>query len=310
MGRVEKMLEATESVSVAFMIFSRVAARDRQAIFCFFEGEDEKYYSGRINFVFGHRPWHPINCGGKNAVLETQREIRSRTYYDKHTVAFFVDRDFDEPISRTMADEIYETPCYSIENLYCDPQAIKRILSAEFGLADQAGLNEQFTQIYDRILECQNAFHELILPLNLFIKAHRLAEKHSGIKRLNLKNVRLEQVVSICLDKVERLIADEDLNSLYPESIPIENIDFSSIPSFHGTNLCYELRGKYELEFIRIILCRLKEACSCKEHVFCRKGYSVKLNLTKANTISELSQYATTPPCLIKFLTKLAGWPP
>ena len=62
-------------------------------------------------------------------------------------------------------------------------------------------------------------------------------------------------------------------------------------------------RGKQHLEFFRSFLGKLKED-RCKKsarEIFKLKG-NVKLNLTKANSISELSQYAETPSCLKAFL--------
>lgn len=309
MERLERMIEETKSSSVAFMTFVRIAAKDRSAVFCFFEGEDEKYYGVRIGLHLYDRSWHPMSCGGKLAVLELHDEIASRKYYKDIDVAFFVDRDFDAPLANDADSNIYETPCYSIENFYCDTNSIKRIMSAEFGISEQAGTNGYFNLVFDRMFKAQEAFHKAILPINYFIKAHRQKEKSDRRARLNLQNVSVDQLVKICLDGVEAIVSSENLNYLFPNSYPIGELGVDGMPPFDNNRLCYDLRGKYELEFIRCVLSKLKEACSNKKHEFYRKGYSIKLNLTKANVVSELSQYATTPPCLHAFLSRLAGQP-
>ncbi|MBS0925997.1 hypothetical protein JK188_16050, partial [Providencia sp. JGM181] len=93
---------------------------------------------------------------------------------------------------------------------------------------------------------------------------------------------------------------------------------FSELPSDLIINLdeskCYlenlngELwfRGKQNLEFFRIFLQKIKED-RCKKTgrcIFKEKG-NVRLQLSKLNCISELSQYAETPKCLHEFLSKL-----
>lgn len=309
MDRVERMIEETKASSVALMTFIRIAVKDRSAVFCFFEGEDEKYYSVRIAMHFRDRSWHPISCGGKSAVIELHAEISSRQYYRDIGVAFFVDKDFDAPLTLAADSNIYETPCYSVENFYCDNSSIKRIMSAEFGISEQAGTNEYFNSVFNRIIATQADFHNAIEPVNRFIKAHRSKENVEGRARLNLQNVNLDQLVKIRLDGVDAVVSPEDLNEIFPDSYPIGELGLDGPSPFNGGKLCYELRGKYELEFVRCVLSKLREACSKKEHQFYRRGYSVKLNLTKANAISELSQYATTPPCLHAFLSRIAGRP-
>lgn len=306
MSRVDRMLAETEIASVAFMTFVRIAAKNRSAIFCFFEGEDEKYYGVRISLCLRDKTWHPINCGGKLAVLELRKEISSRQFYSDVTVAYFVDRDFDEPIQADGNQNIYETPCYSVENLYCDEESIKRILSAEFGMSEHAGTNDCFNSAFETVIRTQNEFHQQIIPLNLFIKAHRLKERIDGNARLNLSNVSIDHVVKIRLDGVTSVAAFECFNRLFPESYPVGDLDITGVPQFDSGKLYYELRGKYELDFIRSVLSKLKQACSSKGHALHRKGYAIKLNLTKGNAISELSQYASTPPCLMSFLGRLA----
>ncbi len=62
-------------------------------------------------------------------------------------------------------------------------------------------------------------------------------------------------------------------------------------------------RGKQNLDFFRAFILLLRDDRGKKSgrELFLKSG-KVKLQLTKANTLSELSQYADTPTCLKKFL--------
>ncbi|MEZ8652053.1 hypothetical protein AB6D92_24275 [Vibrio splendidus] len=62
------------------------------------------------------------------------------------------------------------------------------------------------------------------------------------------------------------------------------------------------LRGKQQLEFLRLFLTRLKDERSKKDNVIFSKRTPVKLQLSKANILSELSQYAVTTSCLVEYL--------
>ena len=66
-------------------------------------------------------------------------------------------------------------------------------------------------------------------------------------------------------------------------------------------NYSLNFRGKNQLDFFVEFLNKLK--CLRKEGKYFETKYDVKLNITN-NRLSELSQYAVTPPQLEKFLTE------
>ena len=58
--------------------------------------------------------------------------------YEKVCTMFFVDRDYD--FSQKQIDEdLFVTPCYSIENLYVQRECFVNILQSEFGLNEIEG---------------------------------------------------------------------------------------------------------------------------------------------------------------------------
>ena len=117
MPQLEKLRAARSSISVQFMNFMKVVSKDRSILVCFFEGEDEKYFSIRINTIRADLKWTGINCAGKSNVISLKDKITTHTKYQQSFVAFFIDNDFHDDAIQAQPN-IYITPCYSVENIY------------------------------------------------------------------------------------------------------------------------------------------------------------------------------------------------
>lgn len=100
--------------------------------FCFYEGEDGKYYDSRIRQKFDDQ-FITYSVGNKKEVLKLLRKITSTDLYNNVCTMFFVDRDYDESIAKDYKD-LFETPCYSIENLYVQQECLLKLLQSEFGI--------------------------------------------------------------------------------------------------------------------------------------------------------------------------------
>jgi len=131
---IEKLRESRNNAIVIFIKFTRLKSKHNSSLFCCFEGDDSKYYGSRIENIVQFNPdeLHPFSCGGKEEVLKFYRMINKNNDYKEVKIAYFVDKDFDESIIGLYNNKIYETPCYSIENLYTTTSAFKRILKSEF----------------------------------------------------------------------------------------------------------------------------------------------------------------------------------
>ena len=66
--------------------------------FCFYEGEDGKYYNSRIRQKFGDK-FLTYTVGNKKEVLKLFKRITSTNLYDDVCTMFFVDRDYDLSLS-------------------------------------------------------------------------------------------------------------------------------------------------------------------------------------------------------------------
>jgi hypothetical protein len=143
---------------------------------------------------------------------------------------------------------------------------------------------------------------------NCWVKAHRIMEyKQEAPRSLNVQNIKTNDLVDVSINKVAKKYNDnpetvfKDYENLQLCPLAIKEAD----DSFKTKNLPLHFRGKQQLDFFRFFLMRLKEdRVSKTPKIFAVKG-RVMLSLSKDNCISELSQYADTPNCLLLFLDKI-----
>lgn len=307
MSRVALLSDSRSSTSVKFLEFTRIAAKDIVAVF--FEGEDEKYYSGRINLIRSDIRWQGVKCGGKENVKNLRDKIKKHGTYKKYPCMFFVDSDFDNNHDIASLQDLYITPCYSIENLYISDNVFKRVMNAEFGLSDSAEDSEEYVNAIQKYSECKAQYLKAIADFNFFIREVRLMEKSGALDgKLNINNIDFGKLVKIECCSVHKLYSKENYPTIFSEikdhhSVSIEG----SILHFKSVSAEMWFRGKQHLEFFRTYLIKLKEdRCKKENRILFKSKGNVKLCLTKDNCISELSQYADTPDCLKDFLLKFA----
>ena len=303
MSRVNVLVEARDSLSVKFLEFTRVTSKGKYAVF--FEGEDEKYYSIRINTIRPDIKWSSINSGGKAKVLGLRKKIRAHETYRDAACLFFVDADFDDNSNLSIFDDIYVTPCYSVENLYISTDAYSRVLSAEFGINDSKENESCYANSLSIFEKIKAEYIKAIKPFNSLIRELRLMENRGDLEgRLNINNLKFEDLIRIDLNVVEKAYDEENPKSIFPELDEAISVDLNNSEHYFS-NISGELwfRGKQNLEFFRVFLTKIKEDRVSKNsrQIFKDKG-SVKLQMSKGNFISELSQYADTPQCLKEFL--------
>ena len=303
MSRVEALKTSRDSQSVKFLEFTRVASKGKVAVF--FEGEDEKYYSVRLNNICPSVIWAGINCKGKSNVVDIRNRIRLNETYKNYLCIFFVDSDFDDNSTLSDLPDIYTTPCYSVENLYVSDSAFARVLSSEFGVSETSDEHKCFEACMSKYRDIKSQYINAISGFNFLIREIRLMERTGGlVGRLNINNVSIDDLISIDLSGITKVYSESLPNSIFPELAEDQAINLeNSKEYFRDKSGEFWYRGKQNLDFFRLFLSKLKNDRGRKEdrEVFKNKG-SVKLQLTKSNAISELSQYAETPECLREFL--------
>ena len=150
MSRLNDLRAARESYVVKFREFVRLFTKDTTILFCFFEGEDVKYYGHRLEILNHELKWAGINCGGKGVALKLKVLIsENRSYFHARTV-FFLDPDFDDVELLREEENVYITPCYSVENLYVNEVVFKRIMRSEFALEENMDDGHEFAICSER----------------------------------------------------------------------------------------------------------------------------------------------------------------
>lgn len=290
----EQMRNKRNAISVVFKKFTEARCLFGHYGFCFYEGEDAKYYEPRVHNVFGDQTIQYI-MGNKKSVLKIMDKITSNPLYDDVCVMFFVDRDFDAALAGTHKD-LFETPCYSIENLYVQECVFSRIIQAEFGLNQTDPDYLKCLEIYrNRIKE----FNSLIVTFNAIVKyQHQFAPEivcnFSGICTSHLVCITLN-----CVSKSRR--HDEKIETLMSQlSVSSESISkiVQDLLAEEKPHLVF--RGKNQLDFMVDIIRILKEENRARSF-FAEEHNNVNITLSK-NRLSELSQYAVTPTELIEFI--------
>ena len=296
--------EARKHRTKATAIFTEFClARDeyKTKLFCFFEGEDYKYYQSRLEEFTGYDYSEIIyyNCNGKNEVLKVHDLIKQQQRYRSVKKAFFIDKDY--VVMRDLTSDMYQTPCSSIENLYTSVETFCRVINREFGISANEA---DFLKLRKDYTNRQKEFHSGMKYFNGWLCYHR--HKEDGISnRINLKKIKIWKFIKkISIDQVleEERIDFEKCYSMFPKverEGDGEELN-ECLSHLEKANLHQHSRGKFELTFFKEILEDLKSKNSAGEY-FSKKRTSVNLN-TSENILSTLSLCADTPNCLKEFL--------
>ncbi len=270
-----------------------------EKLFCFFEGEDQKYYGMRIERYAEISEEDTIfySCGGKEQVLKLYSMLKRN--YSSVKKMFFIDKDFDEINSQ---GEIYVTPCYSIENLYVTDKTFKNILHKEFGMNS---IDEDFKKCLQDFQDRKKEYNAEIIIFNAWLHYQKDMMKERGRVRINYENIKMNKFFDIKIDtlKIKRKITIETLKEEYSEAYDVEESQLIKyIDKIENEKF---LRGKNQVEFFKAILNDLIDK-NRKEVYFSNKIKSLKIN-PDINFLGSFSIYAETPRTLIDFLVEYKG---
>lgn len=299
---VEDLIRAKEeATSVVYQSFVLLTGSNPNDLFCFIEGKDAPYYHFRIKSNIQGEV-HYLTCKGKKRVLKTKELIEHHREYDKYRTAFFVDKDFDISLKNKFPN-LYETPCYSIENLYCTPQSVKEIIKCEFQITEDEPAYSVILNLYEKL-------HVDFLNSMLFFNAWYSIQKKKQTETGESNNVSLENelprgFISISLEQINSDYDLEKIRNTFPNSHEVTEEEVQAeIDELIKKDLCLFLRGKYVLtfliDFIRLIV---SDSCDKTQNKYLSR--KIKLNLDRSTVLSTLSPYAITPNCLDEFVRNL-----
>lgn len=255
MDEAQEALTKTDEFIVAKHLYES-SDKNKGSMVCFFEGKHDKdYYMTRIRTICGDAI--EITCNCKKNVLQMYDEIPKEDR-DKYRLAYFIDRDFDEPLNNP---EIFETEGYSIENYYCTETAFHRILTEYFYL-DLTRPKEKDT--YDRAMNFYKhhfgEVHKVVAQFNHYYSAIKRKERELGeIHPIELGDSFPSELGSVEVNSYNKCYSLESLNSSYGTSVSYEDLEFEKSNLDLNPFWCY--RGKYELQALEgIVTYIIKEA--------------------------------------------------
>lgn len=303
---VNEMKKAREKGVVVYAKFCLDEEYYDSYSFCFFEGEDNKYYAERI-YKYARTDYSKVinyPCGGKKEVLKAYNLIKKSKKGTNAKKMFFIDRDFD--YTETYDNDIYQTPCYSIENFYTSLDVFKKIIVIEFGI----NINEpDYSKCVDDFCDLQNKFHEKMNLFNAWIYCQREQENIHKEKKIKLRDFKFSKMIdSINIDGIKWKIepTQEGIEEFFPDAYKVDATRLMEVcDNLRAGNPQQSYRGKFELHFFKSLLEDLKKKNKQAEY-FSSKRECVKLDIAP-NPLSALSKYADTPESLKEFLSQYAS---
>ncbi|MCW3070446.1 MAG: hypothetical protein JWO44_336 [Bacteroidetes bacterium] len=305
---VEYLRQQSTSDCVAYTEFMLHYKKDEDALYCFFEGfEDRTYYPIRIKNISNAANYYDYVCGGKHAVLKVHSLIKANSYYQNVKTGFFVDKDFD---SYSLSSEVYITPTYSIENLYCNKTVLEDIIRSEFKMNSS---EKDFENCISMYIELQNRFNQEILFFNAWLACQADYRNENNLStRLNIdKKIKtiFEKIISPNMSEIKsfsEIQTQADIENIFPDSPSIEKEKLDTkIIYFKTVNHPEIFRGKFQLKFLESFLCRLQSIFGIDCSPF-EKKHSCSLRFEYPTLCSSLSQYATTTDCLKSYIKSVS----
>lgn len=307
MDLADKLRLESNSEHVAYTEFILRLKKKKDCIYCFYEGKDDnKYYGIRVQSSTKKQP-EPINCGGKENVLEVRRLISQKKEYKTIDIFYFIDLDYEQ--SSYNIPDIYVLPSYSIENQYANKESLTKILKNEFSLNEE---EDDFKIAVSSFEQLQQKFHENILLINAWLACQSDKRKELSIKTyLKIDNSIGSYFSSLVSTDLQSIKSLSDLNNtskieaLFPDAPKITEEELNSkIEKLQTQSAEESFRGKFQLRFFISFLERLKsEICKKRSTIFNEK-HKCSLRFEYATALTNLSIYANTPPCLHQYLER------
>ena len=306
MSYLDDLRKSRNKPQVAYQEFALSTRKYSNYLFCFFEGRDNAYYVPRIKRFINE--FHTVKCGGKQSVLEVYALITGRNEYKSYRLGFFIDRDFNKPVSK-LVPPIFETPCYSIENLYVSVEVFKEILEHEFHLSINDKLFETLLSLYS---ERQQEFHKAALLFNAWYSCLVDRRENESIETgVTLADKLPSGFVKISLTDVSMHYDLAKIKGTFPNATEIDEKELEKrIHRFEGLEHHKIFRGKYELEFLlqmikHILADSYNHKSVVKEKINFSFGDGSGLNHQQALNIFEA--YAETPKSLLDYLKEVTN---
>ncbi len=292
--KVQEMRSSRNTANSIFVKFIEDKDKFPYYAFCFFEGEDAKYYNLRISKYFKNNFLSYV-VGNKKEVIKLFEKL-DEPLYNQVIKMYFVDKDYDKSLVG-VSDDLYETPCYSIENLYAQDEVFKSILASEFNINQAHSDYKKVTSDFESTF---SKFMAEIIEFNALVLLRR--KKSNSNSNIRFGDIKTSALFDIKVGNVVKSkLYDEIIQSL-KDKLPYKKDELDECINELTAEVKPQmrLRGKNQLDFFCTYVMEIKKLNESSGY-FTVKNNNVKINITK-NRLSELSQYALTPEGLDEFI--------
>lgn len=313
MDIIEEAKKELGSGLVAYTEFVLDFKKNKDNIYCFFEGkEDRSYYSFRTKMIYHNEEYYDYVCNGKGNLIKLYQLINNHTIYSNSNIGYFVDSDFE---GKVLPKTVYTTPFYSIENFYVVDKAFDNILVNEFNINHNCDCFSKAKYLYTNLKE---EFHNNIIILNAWLSCQNDYRIENNIStRLNIEdslkkildNDDFNKIVNPDFAKLNfpsELLNKTDIEQIFKDSPIIDESIFEvKLNQFKELKGEESFRGKFELKFLVSFLNRLKDEIGKRKNSIFPKRYTTSLRFEYATSLSQLTNNAITPDCLIAYIKEI-----
>lgn len=293
--------ERDKSVNAAFMDFNHAVKCNPDALFVFYEGQDNDYFYPRLQ-QYTDRDVEPIKCNGKEKVIGVYKILVTKSEYDKYHKGFFVDKDFDQNTDPCL-ENFYVTSGYSIENYYLTDSCLETCLKQMFNFHTGDPL---LTSIMDDYRIMRQKYLDAILLFNTWYCA--IKRKYGNtVKDINLDKKMPKGYIHIdyMAKDVQQLYTMAEIFSGFNASqYPVSSEEMSSAEAYIKTDMLKNHRGKYGLSFMYEYLDNLLNQF---KNTPGQISHYRKITISYDNILSILSPFADTEQGVIDYIARVAA---
>lgn len=300
-NRAETLRAARGRASEVLREYNIWRGKNNAATVCVFEGrEDVAFYHSIRQRVNESAQYAAYVTLGKDRLLSLREKLKANVEAQQSRHFYFVDHDFDGLKGQTKEEDVYLTPCYSIENLLVGEEILQSLLRTKFHCYDKHA-EEDIAKILSLFQARQAEFEQAISSANRWLHAARCQE-------LLCKSITedLDKLVRINLQRVEQEADGAKLATLLGMAAePDQAFLQTSAAQFAQLNPLRDWRGKFWYEFFCKFLCLLKDDRCQKQPQCFHTKVSIDFNFSQ-DIIDTLAQHAPIPACLRDFMQKIA----
>lgn len=287
---------ASESISVVLhKFYCSLAKISTATLVCFVEGYDLPYYNSRVEAISGQHSVF-IDSGGKKNVVRAQQYFSSKDAYSDYRKLYFVDSDYDD--NSCLSDDIYVTPCYSVENLCVSDDSFIKIMKGIYKVDIE---NTKLDKAISFYKEEQEKF---IRATSLFCAWYKCVKKLPGENSVKLSESFPQAISEIGADHIiEKNNNLQFFNDKYPDIQDISDEELHvALKAIDGK--MENIRGKYVFDFIEYITCCFNRD-SQRSKIYTEEKTSFEKN--RKTLLARLSPYADTPKSLRDYVNRMCA---